>query len=294
MKRFFLVVLVLPLSLAGCISHHQPNTKPGVVVSISPQKYFVERIADTLVRVEVMVPAGSSPETYEPTASQLKSLNHSAVYFSLGLLDFEISMLTNIQKQNPSLLVIDHSTDLSLLEGVCSGHHHHGHSHSHGHDPHVWSSPAEVKKMVGAITSVLVEKFPQHASIFDTNAQAFLTDIDSLDVHIQRELASTPSKKFFIFHPALTYYARDYGLTQVSLEEDGKAPSMKHFKAVLSTARQQGANTIFIQKEFDANTAKTAASDIGGKVEVIDPLDENWLKNMYHITTLLSSALRGE
>lgn len=294
MKRFFFTALLSTIFLAGCVTHNQPDSRPGVVVSISPQKYFVERIADTLVRVEVMVPAGSSPETYEPTASQLKSLSHSAVYFSLGLLDFEISMLKNIQRQNPNLLVMDHSKDLELLEGVCSGHHHHGHSHSHGYDPHVWSSPAEVKKMVESITKVLAEKFPQHASVFNTNAQAFLTDIDSLDVHIQRELANTKFKKFFIFHPALTYYARDYGLTQVSLEEDGKAPSMKHFKAVLSTARQQGANTIFIQKEFDANTAKTAAADIGGKVEVIDPLDENWLRNMYHITALLSSVLRGE
>lgn len=293
MKRLLLTAILSSILMAGCVTHNEPDSRPGVVVSISPQKYFVERIADTLVRVEVMVPAGSSPETYEPTASQLKSLSHSAVYFSLGLLDFEISMLKNIQKQNPNLLVVDHSKELSLLEGVCSGHHHHGHSHSHGNDPHVWSSPAEVKKMVGAITSVLVEKFPQHALVFNTNAQTFLSDIDSLDVHIQRELASTQSKKFFIFHPALTYYARDYGLTQVSLEEDGKAPSMKHFKSVLGSARQQGANTIFIQKEFDANTAKTAAADIGGKVEVIDPLDENWLKNMYHITALLSSALRG-
>lgn len=294
MKRYLVAALVLSILLTGCVTYNQPSSKPGVVVSISPQKYFIERIADTLVRVEVMVPAGSSPENYEPTASQLRSLSHATVYFSLGLLDFEISMLKNIQRQNPNLLVVDHSKDLDLLEGVCVGHNHHGHSHSHGHDPHVWSSPAEVKKMVRTITSELSEKFPQFASTFSSNAESFLADINVLDIHIQRELADVPAKKFFIFHPALTYFARDYGLTQVSLEEDGKAPSMKHFKSVLSTARQQGASTIFIQKEFDANTAKTAAADVGGKVEVIDPLDENWLKNMYNITALLKSALKVE
>jgi zinc transport system substrate-binding protein len=278
----------------GCVSKVEEGEKPTVFVSIAPQKYFVERIADTLVQVEVMVPSGSSPETYEPTASQLRKLSSATAYFSLGLLEFELSMLKSIQKQNPHLLLVNHSKELNLLEGICDGHHHHGHSHSHGHDPHVWSSPAEVKIMVERIVKILSEKIPDYKGRFEENAKKFIADLDKLDSHIKKELAYTKTQKFFIFHPALTYFARDYGLTQIALEEDGKAPSMRHFKQVLATAKEQGATTIFIQKEFDANTAKTAAADIGGNVEVIDPLDENWLENMYHITNLIKKALNGE
>ncbi len=92
--QFFLALGVL---FSGCHRVSVETTKPNVVVSILPQKYFVERIADTLVNISVMVPPGSSPETYEPTSSQVKTLNNSSIYFSLGLLDFERHMLKKLR-----------------------------------------------------------------------------------------------------------------------------------------------------------------------------------------------------
>jgi zinc transport system substrate-binding protein len=292
MIRSYFAYLFLIFVFTGCTITENKSNKPLVMVSIVPQKYFVDRIADTLVRVEVMVPVGASPETYEPTASQLKFFSDASVYFAIGLLDFEKAILNRIQMQNENVHVVNHSKDLGLLEGVCHGHDH-GHSHSHGYDPHVWSSTVEVKTMVQTIQLELSALFPEYTERFATNASRFISDIDSLDVYIIKNLETTKTRKFFLFHPALTYFARDYNLTQVALEEDGKAPSMKHFKNVLQTAQEQGATTIFIQKEFDANTAKTAASDMGGQVKVIDPLDENWLENMYTITNLLKDALNG-
>lgn len=288
----FSLIITLFLLFGGCNRSSDKVEKPVVIVSIAPQKFFVEQIADTLVHVEVMVPPGSSPETYEPTASQLKLLSVAKVYFSLGLLDFEKSMLKNIEKQNPELNVINHSLDLSLLEGTCHGHDH-NHSHNHGHDPHVWTSPSEVKTIIKSIVDVLSETYPQYSSQFMANYQTFTADLDSLDSYIRQTLSDTKTREFYIFHPALNYYARDYNLTQVALEEEGKAPSMMHFKSVIKSAKDQGVLTFFIQREFDANTARTAAADIGGKVVVIDPLDEQWLENMYLITNQLKEALNG-
>jgi zinc transport system substrate-binding protein len=290
-KKFFIPFALL-LFISGCKVSNNQQVEPLVMVSIIPQKFFVERIADSLVRVEVMVPPGASPETYEPTASQLKFFANASVYFSLGLLDFEKSLLKKIQQQNDQVLVVNHSKSLNLLEGICHGHDH-GHSHNHGFDPHVWSSPVEVKIMVKTIQNELTKLFPEHTDFFALNATNFIAEIDSLDNYIRTNLETTKTRQFFLFHPALTYFARDYDLIQVALEEDGKAPSMKHFKTVLQTAKEQGATTIFIQKEFDANTAKTAAADMGGRVMVIDPLDENWLENMYSITNMLKDALNG-
>jgi zinc transport system substrate-binding protein len=286
------LIIALVLLFSGCHQSNNKVEKPVVIVSISPQKFFVEQIADTLIHVEVMVKPGSSPETYEPTASQLKLLNLAKVYFSLGLLDFEKTMLKNIEKQNPELNVINHSKDLSLLEGVCNEHNH-NHSHIHGHDPHVWTSPAEVKTIIKSIVNVLSETYPQYSSQFMVNYQSFVADLDSLDGYIKHTLSDTKTREFYIFHPALNYFARDYNLTQVALEEEGKAPSMKHFKSVIQNAKDQGVLTIFIQREFDVNTARTAAADIGGRVVVIDPLDEQWLDNMYLITNQLKEALNG-
>jgi zinc transport system substrate-binding protein len=157
----------------------------------------------------------------------------------------------------------------------------------------VWSSPVEVKSIATTIASEVIKLLPEHSAQIESNLKGFLADIDSLDLYIKLSLSDTKIRKFFLFHPALTYYARDYDLTQISLEEDGKAPSMRHFKSVIRKANEQGVKTIFIQKEFDANTAKTAADDIGGKVVVLDPLEYNWLDNMYSITNELKNALNG-
>lgn len=292
MNRIFFVVLASILIAIGCRNESQNITKPIVAVSIGPQKFFVEKVADTLLHIEVMVPPGSSPETYEPTASQLKLLSKSNVYFSLGLLEFELTMLENIKKQNPGLNIINHSKEVNLLEGGCHDHDH-DHAHNHGFDPHVWTSPVEVRKMVKTIQKTLTLQHPEFKEQFEVNANAFLVELDSLDSYIKESLKVRQTDKFFIFHPALSYFARDYGLTQVALEEEGKAPSMSHFKKVVQTAKDQDVVTIFIQREFDVNTAKTAASDLGGKVVVIDPLEIQWLKNMYSITDNLKDALNG-
>ena len=292
MRKTLPLLLVVSAILFSCTNGTKTKLKPSVVVSIAPQKYLVNRIADTIFHVEVMVPAGSSPEVYEPTASQLKLLANTSTYFSLGLLEFEMSMLNNIHEQNPNILIVDHSKDLNLISGQCDSHHDHGHAHNHGLDPHVWLSPAEVKTMVSTIASVLSQKFPEHKTTFEANAARLIEDIDTLDINIKKKLQGIDNNKIFIYHPALAYFARDYGLKQVSLEQDGKAPSMKHMQTILQSAREQGAKTIFIQKEFDVNNAKTAASDIGGDIEVIDPLREDWLENMYHMSNLVSKALK--
>ncbi|HNV80385.1 MAG: zinc ABC transporter substrate-binding protein [Tenuifilaceae bacterium] len=285
--QFFLALGVL---FSGCHRVSVETTKPNVVVSILPQKYFVERIADTLVNISVMVPPGSSPETYEPTSSQVKTLNNSSIYFSLGLLDFERHMLKKIENSTGNTRFVNLSKEFNLIEGHDQGHHHH---HGHGFDPHVWVSPTEVQAMVKAMNIALSELFPQYDSVFSANAKSFLTEIDSLHMHMLHSFEGTVHKKFFIFHPAYSYLARDYDLVQVALEEEGKSPSLKYMKAILEEARQLGVKTVFIQREFDSNMAKTMAQDIGGKVVVIDPLEYQWLNNMYLTVSLLTDALNG-
>ncbi|MDY0197886.1 MAG: zinc ABC transporter substrate-binding protein [Tenuifilaceae bacterium] len=288
-KRIF-ITFVFSAVLFSCVNQNVEQNKPSVVVSILPQKYFVERIADTLLRVEVMVPPGSSPETYEPTPSQLIAFSKAKIYFSLGLLDFEKTTLRKITEQNPNVKAVVHSASLSLIEGG-HNHLHDGHAHNHGYDPHVWTSPLEVKAIVGDMVAALSEVFPEHAKTFEANANLFIIDIESLNMHIKKVFEGYEGAKFFIFHPALSYFARDYDLVQVSFEEEGKSPSAKHLKNVMKQSNAEGIRTIFIQKEFDINIAKTAAADIGGEVVVINPLEADWLSNMYSITEQIKKAI---
>ena len=62
----------LILLLASCGQTNQSVEKENITVSILPIKFFVDRIGGGDFNVNVMVPPGASPETFEPTALQMK------------------------------------------------------------------------------------------------------------------------------------------------------------------------------------------------------------------------------
>ncbi|MGP8107159.1 MAG: metal ABC transporter solute-binding protein, Zn/Mn family, partial [Desulfobaccales bacterium] len=82
-----------------------------VAVSILPQRYFVEKIGGQFVEVEVMVPPGATPETYEPRPGQMSALNGSGIYFACGV-PFETTWLPKIISVNPKILVIHTEKDI--------------------------------------------------------------------------------------------------------------------------------------------------------------------------------------
>ena len=128
--------------LTACITNNRQNNRI-LYVSIQPLQSLVDSIVGGDFEVEVLVPAGASPETFEPTPRQFVELNEAQLIFNVGLIDFETSLLGKVEQQEK---VIDLSHGIDLIEGSCS-HSSHGHNHTHGVDPHVWTSPKALQKM---------------------------------------------------------------------------------------------------------------------------------------------------
>ncbi|PSM53003.1 metal ion ABC transporter, periplasmic metal-binding protein [Campylobacter blaseri] len=104
--------------------------KGDVVVSILPQKYFVEKIAGDTVKIDVMVLPGASPASYEPKSSQMKHLENADIYFSIGV-PFEKVWLKKFKSQIPSLNIV--ATDEGVVKRSM---HHHDHDEHHEHHEH--------------------------------------------------------------------------------------------------------------------------------------------------------------
>lgn len=90
-----------------------------------------------------------------------------------------------------------------------------------------------------------------------------------------------------IYHPSLSYFARDYDLEQLSLELEGKTPSPSHMKELSDLGREHGISTIFVQVEFDRKNAEVLAAEIGAKIVPLNPLDEEWPTQMMYIAKKL-------
>ena len=93
---------------------------------------------------------------------------------------------------------------------------------------------------------------------------------------------------FFIYHPALTYLARDYGLSQVAIEHEGKEPSAKHLARIIDQAREASIKHIFYQSEFPASSVEAICKDTNSNAVEINPLEEDIFSNILHIVTLIT------
>lgn len=280
---------ILLFLLASCRPGSVVQDKPVISVSILPQQYFIERLAGESVVVNVMIPPGASPATYEPTFSQLSKLDRSQVYMKIGHVGFEESWMAKIRSVNSSMKVIDLSMGIELIREEESDHLH-GHAHG-GIDPHVWISPLNARIIAKNIYDELVLLMPEDKEQLFTRYGNLERELDSLHRTISGLLSGLEDRNFMIFHPALSYFARDYDLKQFPLEIGGKTPSPAHMKWMTDLGKEKNISTIFIQMQFDKKNAQALANEIGAEIVEINPLDPNWYDQMLYIANQLKTSL---
>jgi len=287
-----IIAVVAGLSFISCSNnaekHSASNDKIKVLVSIAPQKYFVEKIGGNKVDVDVLIPAGSNPHLYDPTPGQLIDVAHADIYFYNGHLDFEKSWINSLIESNPHLAHVKLSNNIEMIaDNECSEHHE---DHEHGIDPHTWLSPANAKIIANNIYNHLSSRYPEQRPYFEANYNKLIAEINKLEKEIETKLNTLSNRNFMIFHPTLSYYAKQFDLVQIAIELDGKEPTPKQLKESIDLANESGIKTIFIQKEFDANNATVIASELDGKLVQIDPLSEDWYNNLMLITNEITSS----
>ncbi|MGD9931807.1 MAG: metal ABC transporter solute-binding protein, Zn/Mn family [Mangrovibacterium sp.] len=286
MKKIIPFILIIAF---GCTTT-QTTDKPIVAVSILPQKFFVEKIAGDLAEVQVLVPPGASPELYSLMPSQMKDLSAAKLWLRIGKIGFEEGWVEKIRQTSPGLKIVDTSVQADWIAGEEEVHG--DHVHLHGIDPHIWVSPGEVRKIVAETFRALLDLFPEKNDLLTTNYKLFQQEIDELDADLKSQFDLLENKKFLIFHPALTYLARDYGLEQIALEVDGKEPSPNHLRSLVEVAKTENIRVIFIQKESNAENARQLAREIGGEVIPVDPLNEEWDQQLREIANKISEAVQ--
>ena len=293
MKRF-LYLIILCVILAGCKGTPQKQTDSGkasgtekqavtvtVTVTISPYKYFVDQIAKGKVDVNVMVSNGNNPETYEPYAQQMMELSKSALYLKVGSIGFEQTWMKKLQDNAPDMKVID--TSVGIKPAKTPG----------GNiDPHVWMSCSNARIIASNILKALCELEPKNKAFFEKNYQSLLSIIDKRDSTIREGIKNHPKmvRKFVIYHPILTYFARDYQLEQLAIEEEGREPSAAQLKSLIERARKEKIRYCLIQAEFANRNTTTFIKESHTKAMDINPLQADWAYAMQEV----SLAVQGK
>ena len=274
MKRIVLLMIFLSLAL---------YPKLTCVVSIPPLKTFVEAIGDGEVESSVMVPPGNSPHSYEPKPSQMRALEKADCYFAVGV-EFENAWLPRFKSQNPKMKIVDLSRGIRKypMAGTKQGRGEHL-------DPHIWTAPANIKIMARKIYETLASLEPEKKALFEKNYHRFLETVDATDREIKKLLSPLPPHSvFMVFHPSWGYFAREYGLIQMPVQVEGKAPKPRQLMRLLDQARKEKVRAIFVQPEFSDKSARLLAKELGVPVIKISPLNPHWSATLLRLAKAIA------
>jgi zinc transport system substrate-binding protein len=281
-KHISFILVIILFSQIGC---NRPSSgtaeKKIILVSILPQKTFVEKIAGDDFQIEVLIPHGANPTTYSLLPAQMASVEKAILWFRMGYVGFELSWADKIIESARDLKVSDLSVNVDLIVTNVDN------ELRQGVDPHFWLSPKEVRKMAVTIRDELVTINPEMTDQYNLGLQKLLKEIDETELQVRQLLDEFQGRTFISFHPSLSYFARDFGLQQLSIEQGGKEPTSSHIARLTDIARTENIRVIYIQSDFDRENARMFAQEIKGEAIQVWPLNPEWSENMILMARLL-------
>lgn len=271
--------IICALLIIGCTTKSDSDKKT-IFVTITPMQSIIEEITAGDFDIEVIVPKGASPETFEPTPKQVTSFSDAELIFSTGIIDFEQSLVERISGDAE---VVNLSNGIELIAGSCS---HGNHKHKHGVDPHIWTSPRALRTMVTNAHKAIMAHYPDSVKYTEAT-ERLLERINKLDNYCATRIKAEGVEAMMIYHPAYTYYARDYGIEQIAIEHDGKEPSLRQTTALIEKAKEHGVKAILRQPQYSEDKVRAIANDAGAEIITTDPLAEDILGEIERVTEII-------
>ena len=272
-----LLATMCVLSAVACApSQGGDDATLSVVATIPPLADFVNQVGGERVDVTLMVPAGASPHTYEPTPGQMVEVSGADIYVKVGSgVEFEIVWLDKLLSQNEDIFLVDSSEGIAVM----------------GNDPHIWNSPVLAMQMVENIVAGLSAADPANAAAYESNGESFLSELTGLNDDIATLLDGANNRNFLIYHPSFAYFAAEYDLVQLAIEHHGKPPTPQVLQQSIDAANEHNLQYVFAAPQLATDNAQSVADAIGGEVKFLDPLADSYIENMSLVAKSLSQEL---
>lgn len=273
MKKTELLLCVMTILLFSC-GRQGGSSRTQIAVSYEPQAWLLKQIIGDDMDIVTLIPAGSNPETYQPTMSTMKRLSDASVYFTLGTRGFEESTAESVSDNFSRLQVIDTSIGIDKIFGTHSG----ATDYGNGFDPHLTTSLRNCIKIAENMTIVLTKLYPERADIYLANCRNLTDRLTKLDKElIGRRMAG---KTIIVQHPILSYFAKDYGIHQIALEIDGKEPTPVELSAKIDTIRKACPTLAVIDKSQNSILEKQVAKELSIETISVNLDSKDWIEEI--------------
>ncbi len=283
----FILSLIIPFS---CVRVVKP-TKIKVVTTIYPLALIVKEVGGDSVDVQVLIPPGFSPHTFEPTPSTSSALNDAQLFLLVGAnLEpwAEQAIKSFLEKKKGKVLVVADGENLIPIPQTETP------------NPHLWLSPRRIKRFVLKLRDELIGLAPRDSSYFRERSQKTLARLDSLDEVLDRLFSGKKGKGFISVEPAWSYLANDYGLVELGFisSEPSRQPSPQEINRLTDVVKKNKIKTIISQKGIDQKPIAAFAKELKLNIVITDPIGSphDTLTNTYeklimHNANLILSGL---
>jgi zinc transport system substrate-binding protein len=200
-------------------------------------------------------------------------------------LPFEQAWVPKLKRNYPELELIDSSAGIVRSEWHT---HQHANEHQYFFDPHVWTSPENGLQIARSIAQALVRVDPTHAAEYERNFEQLKARLEAVDTTLRTLLSRRTARRFYVFHPAWGYFATAYGLEQVALEQEGRAPGLRRLKMLIEQARADRVRCIFVQEQYSRKTAQTFADAVNAEIAEADTLAYDYPASLIHFAEQLA------
>ena len=284
------------------------NAEIKVVTSIKPIHSLASYLMDGINKPDLIVDGYSSPHGFSLKPSHAKMLQDADLIFWVGegLENFLIKPLDSIAKkaEKIELLEIKGLKKLKFREKNIFDEHDHGHEedghkeddhddhgheedghkeddhddhghegHAHGeYDPHIWLDPINAKIILNEMAEHLIENDKKNASIYKSNLDKVLNDIDKLIIDVMSELNKDIS--FIVFHDAYQYFENRFNVSVLGAftVNTDVMPGAEQLSEIREIIEHDKVSCIFSEPQFNPDIINTVAKDMDIKTGVLDPL----------------------
>jgi zinc transport system substrate-binding protein len=274
-SRFVIVYMLLSLSLvllAGCSTRESTSSagdsgKLRVYTSFYTMHDFVQKIGGDRIKLTNLVPAGTEPHDWEPSAKDMAGLGKAdlLIYNGAGMEGWLEKVVKSLG--NKELVLVEAAKGIKLLEGS---------QHEElEYDPHVWLNPLLAKQQMAVIKDALSAADPSNKEFYEMNFTEQAGKLEELDREFKNSLAQYTHKEIVVAHQAFGYLCKAYGLKQIAIEglNADSEPTPSKMAEVATFAKENGVKVIFFEELLNPKIAKTIAEEAGAETEVLNPLE---------------------
>lgn len=279
----FIIAAMAVMFIAGC--RRKGDSRPVITVSIEPQRWLLGRIGGDRIGISVLMKGDADPEDFDPPMSVMVDAASGAAFMPVGCLDWETQVVDRLRTSGDGTMIVNTSVGIDFIMDT----HSHGDACEHTHaDPHVWSSVRNARIMAHNMLMGLLEIDPAGTEYYNARYARLDSELVALDREYARRLTPVRGETFLVWHPSLSYFARDYGLHQVAMGQDNKEISLIMMRQTLSDADTKNARVFFMQPQMDAGGKTDAVIRRTGAVKcTVHPLAPDWKQEMDNLVEAL-------